>query len=258
MHPSFSKNSFSERVAIKTGILIKLLAPHASPLWKDLKNLLGFVPGNLSIYETALSHRSSTDNANENNERLEYLGDAILGAIIGDFLYKKYPYKPEGYLTEMRSKIVNRQQLNDIAIKMGLRKLTIYNKNNSFLKVSGIFGNTLEALVGAVYLDKGYNRTKQFVFKRIVLPYIDLDTLENIEINHKNRLYGWASKKGRRLEFELLEEQVEGGRRLFTVGAVLDGEVICSGKAYNKKDASQIAAQQAIDILGLSDKNDAG
>ena len=145
--------------------------------------MLGFHPGNLALYEVALSHRSSKEKFLESNERLEYLGDAILGAIIGDYLFKKYPYKTEGYLTEMRSKIVNRQQLNDIAIKMGLRKLTIYDKYNSFLKISQIFGNTLEALVGAVYLDRGYNQTKQFVHKRILVPYIDLEALDAIEMH---------------------------------------------------------------------------
>ncbi|WP_344978718.1 ribonuclease III [Compostibacter hankyongensis] len=241
-------------MALRKSIL-GIFAPNARTLLsKDLKNLLGFSPGNLALYEVALSHRSSREKTHENNERLEYLGDAVLGAIIGDFLFKKYPYKPEGYLTEMRSKIVNRQQLNDIAIKMGLRRMTIYNKNNNSLKISSIFGNTLEALVGAVYLDKGYRRTKRFVFKRLVLPYIDMETLENIEINHKNKLYGWANKNGYQLEFEVLQERMERGRRLFTVAAVLNGEVVCSAKAYNKKDASQIAAQQAITLLGIGDK----
>jgi ribonuclease-3 len=146
---------------------------------------------------------------------------------------------------------VNRQQLNDIAIKMGLRKLTIYDKYNSFLKISQIFGNTLEALVGAVYLDKGYNQTKQFVHKRLLVPYIDLETLESVEMNHKNKLYGWANKNGKTLEFELIEEQMDNGRRIFTVGAMLNGELICTGKAFNKKDASQIAASQAIELLGI-------
>lgn len=240
-------------MTIHIGILDRFLSGKSkTTLRKDLKNLLGFIPGKLSLYEVALSHRSSREKPDENNERLEYLGDAILGAVIGDFLFRKYPYKTEGYLTEMRSKIVNRQQLNDIAVKMGLRKLTFYNKNNNFLKISGIFGNTLEALVGAVYLDKGYRKTSRFVYRRIIRPYIDLETLENMEMNHKNKLLGWANKNGRRLEFELLEEQIEGGRRLFTVGAVLDGEVVCSGKAFNKKDASQIAAQQAIELLGIA------
>jgi ribonuclease-3 len=226
--------------------------PGRNSLHKELKNVLGFVPGKTAIYEMALSHRSSTEKKDENNERLEYLGDAILGAIIGDFLFKKYPYQPEGYLTEMRSKIVNRQRLNEIAIKMGLRRLTIYNKSNTYLKISGIFGNTLEALIGAVYLDQGFKKTKQFIFKRIVVPYIDLEALENEEINHKNKLYGWASKYSHQLEFELLDEHLEGSRRLFTVAVVVDGEIICSGKAYNKKDAGQLAARDALESLGIT------
>ncbi|MGH2644390.1 MAG: ribonuclease III [Chitinophagaceae bacterium] len=219
---------------------------------KELKNVLGFTPRKTAIYEIALSHRSSKDSKDENNERLEYLGDAILGAVIGDFLYKKYPYQPEGYLTEMRSKIVNRQRLNDVAIKMGLRRLTIYNKDNNFLKISSIFGNTLEALIGAVYLDQGFEKTRKFIFKRIVLPHIDLESLENEEINHKNKLYGWANKYGHQLEFELMDEHLEGGRRLFTVAIVVDGDIVCSGKAYNKKDAGQLAARDALEILGIA------
>lgn len=233
--------------------------PARKLLQKELKNVLGFSPKKTALYEMALSHRSSTGKKDENNERLEYLGDAILGAAIGDFLFRKYPYQPEGYLTEMRSKIVNRQQLNDIAIKMGLRRLTIYNKSNSFLKISGIFGNTLEALIGAVYLDQGFEKTKKFIFKRIIVPFIDLEALENVEINHKNKLYGWASKYSHQLEFELLDEHLEGSRRLFTVAVVVDGEVICSAKGYNKKDASQLAACSALESLGItSDKPQGG
>lgn len=220
-------------------------------LRKELKNVLGFTPKRTAIYEMALSHRSGTEKKNENNERLEYLGDAILGAAIGDFLFKKYPFQPEGYLTEMRSKIVNRQRLNDIAIKMGLRRLTIYNKNNNHLKISSIFGNTLEALVGAVYLDQGFEKTKKFIFKRLIIPYIDLEALENEEINHKNKVYGWANKFSHQLDFELLDEHLEGGRRLFTVAVVIDGEIICSGKAFNKKDAGQQAAREAVELLGI-------
>ena len=219
---------------------------------KQLRNVLGFSPGKAVLYQTALTHRSLKDSADENNERLEYLGDAILSAIIADFLFKKYPYKEEGFLTEMRSKMVNRNQLNDIAIKMGLRKITHFNKFDNSLKMSQIFGNTLEAVVGAIYLDKGFIKTRQWVVERIVQPYLFLEELENLEINHKNKLYGWANKKGKNLDFETLDERIEGGRRLFTVGAVVDGELIAQGRAYNKKDASQIAAQEAIDKLGLN------
>lgn len=128
---------------------------------KELRNILGFEPKNISLYKTALTHRSVRERADENNERLEYLGDAILSALIADYLFKRYPYKEEGFLTEMRSKMVNRQQLNDIAVRMGLKKVTLYNKMDGSLKVSQIFGNTLEALVGAVYLDFGYKKNQQ-------------------------------------------------------------------------------------------------
>lgn len=216
-----------------------------------IKNILGISPGPISIYKTALNHRSVKEGSDENNERLEYLGDAVLSTVIADYLYKKYPYKDEGFLTEMRSKMVNRQQLNDIAVKMGLKKITQYNKFDSSLKSSQIFGNTLEAVVGAVYLDKGYKKTCTWVLKQIIIPYMFVDDLESIDINLKNKLIGWASKNGKVLDFETIEEKLEGSRRVFTIAAKLDGEIIAQGKGYNKKDASQIAAQLAISILGI-------
>jgi ribonuclease-3 len=224
---------------------------HTKEFKKQLNNVLGFTPGNLVLYRTALSHRSVREGADENNERLEFLGDAVLSSIVAHYLFRKYPYKGEGFLTEMRSKMVNRQQLNEIGIKMGLKKITIYNKYDSSLKISQIFGNTLEALIGAVYLDKGYDRTQQWVEKYVILPHLFIDDLETIEINIKNKLYGWANKNGKSLDFETLAESFEGGRRLFTIGALIDGELVAEGKGYNKKDASQIAAQLAVDKLGL-------
>lgn len=218
---------------------------------KNLKNVLGFRPDKIALYKAALTHRSVRDTADENNERLEYLGDAILSGIVADFLFKKYPYREEGFLTEMRSKMVNRNKLNEIALKMGLKKITFYNKFDNSLKVSQIFGNTLEAVVGAIYLDKGFDKTRKWVLKCIILPHLFMDDLEALEINHKNKLYGWANKNGKNLEFETLEEKMEGGRRLFTIGAVVDGSLIAQGKAYNKKDASQIAAALALENLGL-------
>ena len=220
-------------------------------LEKKLQNVLGIKPGNYSLYYTALSHRSVKENSDENNERLEYLGDAVLSTVIADYLFKRYPYKGEGFLTEMRSKMVNRQQLNEIALKMGVKKLTLYNKFDNFLKGSQIFGNTLEALVGAVYLDKGYKKTQRWIVKQIILPYVFVDDLEQIDINLKNRLIGWASKNGKKLEFETIQEKLEGNRRIFTMAVVLDGIVLSQGKGYNKKDASQLAAQSAIEKLGI-------
>ncbi len=213
--------------------------------------MLGFKPGNVELYTIALSHRSVKDTAEENNERLEYLGDAVLSAVVADYLFMRYPKKGEGFLTEMRSKMVNRVMLNDIAVKMGVKKITYFNKIDAALKNSQIFGNTLEALVGAIYLDKGYRQTVHWVTKRIVLPHILLDDLEAQDINIKNKLIGWANKQNRQIDFETLEEKQERGRRLFIVGVKLDGEVVAAGRGFNKKDASQMAAQQAVEKLGL-------
>jgi ribonuclease III len=218
---------------------------------KQLKNVLGFNPGNPALYKAALTHRSVRENADENNERLEYLGDAVLSAMVADYLFKRYPYREEGFLTEMRSKMVNRQQLNEIALRMGLKKITLFNKSDGSLKASQIFGNTLEALVGAIYLDRGYKKTSKWVTERIIMPHMFIDDLEILEINHKNKLYGWANKNGKVLEFETLDERIENGRRLFTIAAVVDGTIIADGKAFNKKDASQIAAQTAVEKLGI-------
>jgi ribonuclease-3 len=174
-----------------------------------------------------------------------------LSAVVADYLFKKYPYKGEGFLTEMRSKMVNRATLNDIAVRMGLKKVTLYNKGDNSLKISQIFGNTLEALLGAIYLDLGYKKTQRWIVKNVIVPYLFMEDLEALEINHKNKLYGWANKNGKALDFETLDERLENGRRLFTIGAVVDGEVIAEGKAFNKKDASQIAAQSAVEKLGI-------
>ena len=218
---------------------------------KNLRNLLGFRPRNFSIYELALTHRSLKEPIDQNNERLEFLGDAILSSLVAEYLFKRYPYKEEGFLTEMRSKMVNRQQLNDIAMRMGLNKIAIFNKSDGALRTSQIFGNTLEALVGAIYLDQGYPFTDKWVLQRLIQPHLSMDDLEILDLNLKNKLYGWVNRQGKTLEFVTLHEKLERGRRLFTIAAVIDGERIAEGKAYNKKDASQIAAQEAMTILGI-------
>jgi ribonuclease III len=231
--------------------LVRQILPAKNKFESNLRNILGYSPGDLNLYKTALSHRSIKEGSDQNNERLEFLGDAVLSAVVADYLFKKYAYKGEGFLTEMRSKMVNRVTLNDIAVRMGLKKITIYNKGDNSLKISQIFGNTLEALLGAIYLDLGYKKTQKWIVKNVIVPYLFMEDLELLEINHKNKLYGWANKNGKALEFETIDERLENGRRLFTIGAVVDGEVIAEGKAFNKKDASQIAAQVAVEKLGI-------
>ena len=208
------------------------------------------MPKRASYYKLALMHRSRPDDVTDSNERLEFLGDAILGAIIAEYLFKKYPYQPEGYLTELRSKIVRRETLNNVAVRMGLNKMVQYNQNDKGLSRSHIFGNALEALIGAVYLDQGFIKTRKFILSQLVKGYIDLDTMESTDTNYKNQLLSWAQRNNYTLTFETLHEKVENTRKLFTVGILLNGEVFAEGTGYNKKDAGQVAAQKALEKIG--------
>lgn len=219
---------------------------------KSVDMLIGYRSSKMVLFHTAFNHRSLKENPSENNERMEFLGDAIISSVVAEYLFKKYPYKGEGFLTEMRSKMVNRQQLNHIAIQMGLKKMTRFNKLDGGLKSSQIFGNTLEALVGAIYLDKQYDFTKKWIIEKMIQPYLFMDELEQIDINIKNKIIGWALKQGKQIDFVLADETLEGRRRLFTINIVIDGEVITSQKGFTKKDASQIAAQKAIEILQIT------
>jgi ribonuclease-3 len=223
----------------------------SSDFEKNLIHLIGYRTTSIVLFQTALNHRSVKDNPSENNERLEFLGDSVISTVVADYLFKKYAYKGEGFLTEMRSKMVNRQQLNSIALQMGLKKMTRFNKLDNGLRTSQIFGNTLEALVGAIYLDKKYDFTRTWIIEKMIQPHLFMDDLEQIDINIKNKIIGWALKQGKQVDFVLAGEQLEGRRRLFTINVVLDGEVVTSQKGFTKKDASQIAAQKAIELLGI-------
>lgn len=233
-----------------TSRILHLFSPNKE-LVSQLEHLLGFTPKHLPYYQLALMHRSKLEEIAQNNERLEFLGDAILGSVIADYLFKKYPYQSEGYLTEMRSKIVRRETLNNLALRMGLQKIVQYNQNDKGLSRSHIFGNALEALIGAVYLDQGFHRTKSFILSQMLKPYIDIDTLESRDTNYKNKLLSWAQKGNFELSFDTISEENEGTRKIFTMGIMLDGKIIAEGTGYNKKEAGQVAAQNAIEKLGL-------
>lgn len=233
-----------------TSRILHLFSPNKE-LVSQLEHLLGFMPNHLPYYQLALMHRSKLEEIAQNNERLEFLGDAILGSVIADYLFKKYPYQSEGYLTEMRSKIVRRETLNNLALRMGLQKIVQYNQNDKGLSRSHIFGNALEALIGAVYLDQGFHRARSFILKQILKPYIDIDTLESRDTNFKNKLLSWAQKNNHDLTFDTLSEENEGTRKIFTIGILLNGEVVANGTGYNKKEAGQVAAQNAIEKLGI-------
>jgi ribonuclease-3 len=218
----------------------------------QLDHLLGFTPKHIGYYKMAFMHRSRIEELEQNNERLEFLGDAMLGAVVAEYLFKKYPYQPEGYLTEMRSRIVRRETLNNVALRMGLHKMVQYNQNDRGLSRSHIFGNALEALIGAVYLDQGFARTRRFVLEQVIRPYVDIETMESTDTNYKNKLLSWAQKNSRTVSFDTLDEKMDGARKLFTIGIVLDGELISSGTGFNKKEAGQVAAQKALEVLKIS------
>jgi ribonuclease-3 len=235
--------------------LINRILAKSSPnrqLILQLEHLLGFTPRHIAYYQLAFMHRSKPEEATDSNERLEFLGDAILGAIIAEYLFKKYPYQPEGYLTELRSRIVRRETMNNVALRMGLNKLVQYNQNDRGLSRSHIFGNALEALIGAVYLDQGFIKTRTFILNQIIRAYIDLDTMESTDTNYKNKLLSWAQRSNHTLVFETLDEKTEGTRKLFTVGIMVNGELVADGSGYNKKEAGQVAAQKALEKLGIA------
>ncbi|WP_294177897.1 ribonuclease III [uncultured Coprobacter sp.] len=212
--------------------------------------ILGFYPNNIKLYEQAFVHRSSDIRTQEgqriNNERLEFLGDAVLSTIVADILFKKFPNKKEGFLSNTRSKIVKRDTLNDIAIKMGLDKLVQTsirtNTHNNY-----IYGNAFEAFIGAIYLDQGYEICKTFIQDRIIAPYIDLSVIARKEVNFKSKLIEWGQKNHIDISFSLIEAFTDKENNpIFQFQAILAGTPCGIGIGYSKKEAQQNAAQIAL------------
>lgn len=235
--------------------LISGLFTPSQPLELQLEQLLGFRPKHLPYYQLALSHRSQSETVAENNERLEYLGDAILGSIVAEYLFKKYPTQPEGFMTEMRSRMVRRESLNSVAMQMGLNKLVFFNHSDRSLARSHIFGNALEALVGAVYLDVGYAGTRRFVLKQMIKAYMDMELIEATDNNHKNKLLSWAQRHGKKAEFVTMGEKMIGQRKVFSIAVTLDGVQVATGTGYTKKEASQAASQHALEQLDTDNQD---
>ena len=223
---------------------------------KSLKNLLGFVPGNLSLYRLAFRHKSVAQNLKKgiknSNERLEFLGDAVLGSVVAEVLFKLSPYEDEGFLTELRSKIVNRVNLNQLARKLGFEQLIQYdNRMVNSTRQSSLLGDAFEALVGAVYLDKGYDFTRNFLINHIIKSHIDIQKLEQTETNFKSKLIEWCQRHGKDITFELIENKEGESNKLFTVQVLIEGEIMGSGKEFNKKTAEKLAAEKACESLSI-------
>lgn len=212
--------------------------------------ILGFFPRNIRFYEQALLHKSTSIRSEKgrplNNERLEFLGDAILDAIVGDIVYKHFEGRREGFLTNTRSKIVQRETLNKLAVEIGLDKLVKYSTRSSSHN-SYMYGNAFEAFIGAIYLDQGYERCKQFMEKKILKNYIDLDKMSRKEVNFKSKLIEWSQKTKMEVSFELIEQSLDQDYNpMFHTEVRIESLSAGTGTGYSKKESQQNAAQMAL------------
>lgn len=222
-------------------------------LYSSLYDIIGFYPHDISYYKLALMHKSvmrrNAKGKPVNNERLEFLGDAILDAIVGDIVYQHFPGKREGFLTNTRSKLVQRDTLNKLAQEMGINQLILSSGHTSSHN-SYMGGNAFEALVGAIYLDQGYNACMRFMNKRILAQMINIDKVAYKEVNFKSKLIEWSQKNKVRLSYEqVLQEKDKNGNPIFEFKVVLEGVEGCAGRGFSKKEGQQLASKLTLDKL---------
>ena len=233
--------------------LIKLLFVKDKELYVFIHRITGYYPRNIKLYQLAMVHRSKPvkqpDGRWANNERLEYLGDAVLDTVVGDFLYSTFPNKHEGFLTSTRAKIVQRESLNRIGNSLNLdrhvRAMMHTSSHNSY-----ICGNALEALVGAVYLDQGYKHCRNFIINRLIKRHFDLNELVKNEQNFKSRLIEWTQKYRVTIEYELVDTYSDADKNpVFRTAVILGGIFASDAVGYSKKEAHQAASKKALDRL---------
>lgn len=232
---------------------IRLLPCKGKEPYVSFYRMLGFYPRNITLYEQALLHKSSSIKLKNgkwiNNERLEFLGDAILDAIVADIVFKEFEYKKEGFLTNIRSKIVQRETLDKLALELGIDKLIKTSARNTTPNTH-MYGNALEALIGAIYLDQGYRVAKQFAFERLVKQYLSMGSVNEIEGNYKSRLIEWGQKQKVTVNFELIESNIdENNIPQFKTAVLIFDDRIGVGTGFSKKESQQKAAEQAMHRL---------
>ena len=224
-------------------------------LARKLKSVLGFVPDNMRLFKLAFFHKSMNNASAKtiksyNNERLEYLGDSVLSTIVAEYLYKKYPGRNEGFLTKMRSKIVKRKTLNKVAENMGIDIiLTKYTQG----KMSySMLGNAFEAMVGALYIEYGYEKTRNYVISKILMKYLDMHELESSDDNYKSQLLEWGQKESKLIAYKLVSKYKQDKRDRFRISVFLDGNHVATAEDFNKKSAEQMASKQALKTLNIN------
>ena len=219
---------------------------------RSVANIIGFTPRNLNIFKQAFSHKSAFDpklHTVTSNERLEYLGDSVLSTIVAEYLFQKYPNSDEGFLTKMRSKIVKRKTLNRIADDMGID--VVLQENNETRLSESMKGNALEALVGAIYLEKGFDATRDIVESRILRRHLNIHDLEEKDDNYKSQLLEYCQKNGQEIDYRVMERFKMENRDRFKIAVYVDGKEIAVGEDFNKKSAEQNASFKALKHLGI-------
>jgi len=228
---------------------IRLLFRKDKEPYLQLKKILGYLPVDIEIYQTAMSHKSLNSKTGNhiNNERLEFLGDAVLGSVVADILYERYPDKQEGFLTTLRSKLVRRDMLNRLAEKIGLSELVNYNGKINSAHNSYVNGNAFEAFIGAIYIDRGYKQAQRFIKHKIYDKHVDIAQVEKTEENWKSKIIEWCQKYQLDIQFELISEKVlnDNNTLKFTSRVLIEGVYCGSGEGYSKKESHQEAARQA-------------
>lgn len=228
----------------------KIVKPHNEEdeqLYNELKKLLNFSPRKINQYKKAFTHRSvqmlDGKGIPINYERLEFLGDSILGSVIASYLYKKVPTGNEGYLTQMRSKIVSREHLNELGKDLNLIRFVKSNIDQANVG-DNIHGNIFEALIGAIYLDKGYNTCHKFIFENVIVPYVDIEMLEGKITSYKGLIIEWCQKQKKKYSFDAYEDSGNETIKHFSVKISIDGELIAKGRSTSKKKAEEQASKR--------------
>jgi ribonuclease-3 len=240
----------------RLGIQFLFLSEKDRRLASSIKIMIGSKPFNLTVYKLSLTPAGLGEETNKgfriSNERLEFLGDAVLGSVVAEYLFLKYPYRDEGFLTETRSKLVNRENLNSTGQKIGLKKiLTQEIGERSFTGNKSLYGDILEAFIGAVYLDKGYSFTKSFILTRI-LTHMDLDDMIATTTNYKSKIIEWSQKTNKHIEYQVVA--IHGNQRFkeFIVALQVEQVEIAQGKGPTKKKAEQEASKNACELLKIA------
>jgi ribonuclease III len=221
--------------------------------------VLGFYPDKIEYYQLAVRHKSvsipTANGHNLSNERLEFLGDAVLNSVVTDILYRKFENQREGFLTNTRSKIVKRDSLNQLAVEIGLDKLVKVTKYVNTHTNNNIYGNALEALMGAIYLDYGYKQCKVFVEKRLIKSFVNLDEVVENEVNFKSKMIEWCQKNRVESEFILISETLSSSNKhIFESNLTINGKTICKASGSSKKESQQNASRVGLELIQLNSK----